>query len=98
MITEAELEETTQSPACYGDMYLTCYFDTSRNRRLGLKIIGRYKLKKVIDKIGTVEGYLSTLTLHSHKEIFGESRVVEAAYKILYLHSDPKIVLDELFS
>ena len=97
MVTEEQLERTVLSPACYGDMRLTCYFNTSRNRQLGLKIIGKYKLKKLIARIGTVEGYLSTLTLNTHKEIFGESKIVEAAYKVLYLDADPKIVLNQLF-
>ena len=98
MVTEAELEKTVRSPSCYGDMRLTCYFNISRNRQLGLKIIGKYNIKKIIAKIGTVEGYLSTSTLNTHKEIFGESNIVQAAYEILYLDADPKTVLNELFN
>ena len=98
IITEEQLEKTVLSPACYGDMYLTCYFNTSRNRQLGLKIIGEYNIKKLISRIGTVEGYLSTLTLYANKKIFGESKIVQAAHKILYLDADPKIVLNELFT
>ena len=86
-VTEKELDDTVHSPACFGDMHLTCYFNTSRNRQLGLKIIGKYDLEKIIKKIGTVEGYLSTLTLYKHKDIYGESMIVEAAYKILYQNS-----------
>lgn len=96
-VTEKELDDTVHSPACFGDMHLTCYFNTSRNRQLGLKIIGKYDLEKIIKKIGTVEGYLSTLTLYKHKDIYGESMIVEAAYKILYQNSDPKAILDKLF-
>jgi glycerol-3-phosphate dehydrogenase len=98
MVSEDDLDKTVLSPACYGDMCLTCYFNTSRNRQLGLKITGKYNLKKIINKIGTVEGYLSTLTLNNHKKVFGESKVVEAAYKILYLDAEPKEVLNELFN
>ena len=97
-ITEEQLEKTVLSPACYGDMYLTCYFNTSRNRQLGLKIIGEYNIKKLISRIGTVEGYLSTSTLYANKKIFGESKIVQAAHKILYLNADPKIVLNQLFN
>ena len=97
-VSEEDLDKTVLSPACYGDMHLTCYFNTSRNRQLGLKIIGTYNLEKIIKKIGTVEGYLSTLTLNKHKKVFGESRVVEAAYKILYLDAKPKKVLNKLFN
>ena len=97
MVTEAELEKTVRSPSCYGDMHLTCYFNTSRNRQLGLKIIGKYNIQKLISRIGTVEGYLSASTLNTHKEIFGESKIVQAAYKILYLDADPKTVLNQLF-
>ena len=98
IVSEEDLDKTVLSPACYGDMCLTCYFNTSRNRKLGLKITGKYNLKKIINKIGTVEGYLSTLTLNNHKKVFGESKVVEAAYKILYLDAEPKKVLNELFN
>jgi glycerol-3-phosphate dehydrogenase len=98
MVTEEQLEQTVISPACYGDMRLTCYFNTSRNRQLGLKIIGKYNIKKLIAKIGTVEGYLSTSTLHTHEEIFGESKIAQAAYKVLYLDADPKIILNQLFN
>ena len=98
IITEEQLEKTVLSPACYGDMHLTCYFNTSRNRQLGLKIIGVYNIKKLIARIGTVEGYLSTSTLNTNKKIFGESKIVEAAYKILYLNADPKTVLNQLFN
>jgi glycerol-3-phosphate dehydrogenase len=98
IVTEEQLEKTVLSPACYGDIYLTCYFNASRNRQLGLKIIGKYNIKKIIAKIGTVEGYLSTSTLNTHKEIFGESKIVQVAYKILYLDAEPKTILNQLFN
>ena len=98
VVAEEQLEETVLSPACYGDIHLTCYFNASRNRQLGLKIIGKYNIKKIIAKIGTVEGYLSTSTLNTHKEMFGESKIVQAAYNILYLDGDPTTVLNKLFS
>ena len=98
LVTEDQLEKTVLSPACYGDIHLTCYFNTSRNRQLGLKIVGEYNIKKIISKLGTVEGYLSTATLNAHEKIFGESKIVQAAYRILYLDDDPKTVLNQLFT
>ena len=98
LVTEDQLEKTVLSPACYGDIHLTCYFNTSRNRQLGLKIAGEYNIKKIISKLGTVEGYLSTATLNAHEKIFGESKIVQAAYRILYLDDDPKTVLNQLFT
>ena len=98
LVTEDQLEKTVLSPACYGDIHLTCYFNASRNRQLGLKIVGEYNIKKIISKLGTVEGYLSTATLNAHAKIFGESKIVQAAYRILHLDDDPKTVLNQLFT
>jgi glycerol-3-phosphate dehydrogenase len=98
LVTEDQLEKTVLSPACYGDIHLTCYFNASRNRQLGLKIVGEYNIKKIISKLGTVEGYLSTATLNAHEKMFGESKIVQAAHRILYLDDDPKTVLNQLFT
>lgn len=85
------------SPACYGDMHLTCFYNTSRNRQLGLKLKGDFNTKKIMSGIGTVEGYLSTSTLFFNNEKFNIGKVVLSAYSILYQKKNIENVLDNLF-
>ena len=89
--------ETLDSPACIGDLHLTCFYNMSRNRQLGLKLTKDCNVNKLIAKIGTVEGYLSTATLYNNNDIYGEGPLVKAAHDILYNHVEPKIVLNSLF-
>ena len=96
-ISESEIDKTLASPACAGDLHLTCFYNTSRNRQLGLKLTDTCNIKKLISKIGTVEGYLSASTLFNNKEIYGNGLIINAAYDILYNHMNPREVLNQLF-
>ena len=59
-ISESEIDKTLASPACSGDLHLTCFYNTSRNRQLGLKLTDTCNVKKLISKIGTVEGIINS--------------------------------------
>lgn len=96
-LSDKEILKTLTSPACMGDLHLTCFYNTSRNRQLGLKLTKDCNVNKLITRIGTVEGYLSTVTLFKNKDIYGDGPLVNAAYDILYNHLEPKKVLDSLF-
>ena len=96
-ISESEIDKTLASPACSGDLHLTCFYNTSRNRQLGLKLTDTCNVKKLISKIGTVDGYLSTATLFNNKDIYGNGHIINAAYDILYNHLNPSDVLNQLF-
>ena len=96
-ISEGEIDKTLASPACAGDLHLTCFYNTSRNRQLGLKLTETCNIKKIISKIGTVEGYLSTATLFNNKGVYGNGIIINAAYDILYNHMNPREVLNKIF-
>ena len=95
-VSNEDLINISSSPACLGDLRLTCLQDISRNRQFGLKITPGIDIKKLLSDIGTVEGYLSTLTLKNNQTYFGLSKIVDSAYKILYLHDEPKEVMKKL--
>ena len=76
---------------------MTCFYNTSRNRQLGLKLTETCNIKKIISKIGTVEGYLSTATLFNNKGVYGNGIIINAAYDILYNHMNPREVLNKIF-
>ena len=97
-ISDDEMKKTLNSPACIGDLRLTCFYNASRNRQLGLKLTKGCNVDKLISKIGTVEGYLSTATLFNNKKVYGEGRLVKAANDILYNNIEPKTVLNSLFN
>ena len=97
-VSDSEMKKTLTSPACLGDLELTCFYNTSRNRQLGLKLARDCNIKKLLSKIGTVEGYLSTSTLKNNQTYFGFSNIVDSAYKILYLKNEPNVVLKNLLA
>jgi len=97
-VSDSEMKKTLNSPACLGDLELTCFYNTSRNRQLGLKLTGDCNIKKLLSKIGTVEGYLSTKTLFKNKEIYSESKIIKSAYEILYNHIEPRKILEDLYN
>ena len=92
-----EMIKTLSSPACLGDMILTCYKDHSRNGRLGLSLIDKFNLDHVLKDIGTVEGYLSTSTLYQNRKKFHIGKIVKTAHGILYNSNNPKSCLEKLF-
>jgi len=98
LVPDTEIDKTLVSPGCIGDLRLTCFYNISRNRQLGLKLTKDSNIKKLISSIGTVEGYLSTATLFNNKEVYGDGLIVNVANDILYNHKEPKIVLDQLFN
>jgi glycerol-3-phosphate dehydrogenase (NAD(P)+) len=95
-VSDSEMKKTLTSPACLGDLELTCFYNTSRNRQLGLKLARDCNIKKLLSKIGTVEGYLSTETLFKNKEIYSESKIIKSANEILYNHIEPRKILEGL--
>ncbi len=97
-VSDIELERTLESPGCLGDLRLTCFYNTSRNRQLGLKLTENCDVDKLISRIGTVEGYLSTATLFNNQSRYGNGSIVRAANDILYNHLKPRNVLDALFN
>jgi len=96
-VNNKEMIKTLSSPACLGDMILTCYKDHSRNRRLGLSLIDKFNLDHVLKDIGTVEGYLSTSTLYQNRKKFHIGKIVKTAHSILYNSNNPKSCLEKLF-
>lgn len=98
LVTKEDLVNIIDSPSCLGDLKLTCLQDISRNRQLGLKITPGIDIRKTLSDIGTVEGYMSTFTLHNNQSYFGYSSIVDSAYKILYLNSEPKTILEKLLN
>lgn len=96
-VSDPEMKNTLNSPACLGDLNLTCFYNTSRNRQLGLKLTQDCNIKKLLSKIGTVEGYLSTATLFNNK-VYSQSIIIKSAYDILYNHIEPKKILEAIYS
>jgi glycerol-3-phosphate dehydrogenase (NAD(P)+) len=97
-VSDSEMKKTLNSPACLGDLELTCFYNTSRNRQLGLKLSRDCNIKKLLSNIGTVEGYLSTGTLSKNKVIYSESKIIKSAYDILYNHIEPRRILEGLYN
>ena len=97
-VSDSEMKKTLTSPACLGDLELTCFYNTSRNRQLGLKLASGCNIKKLLSKIGTVEGYLSTETLFKNKVIYSDSKIIKSAYDILYNHIEPRKILLGLYN
>jgi len=98
LTTKKDITDITVSPACLGDLRLTCLQDVSRNRQFGLKIISGIDINKLLSDIGTVEGYLSTSTLKNNQTYFGFSNIVDSAYKILYLKNEPNEIMKNLLA
>ena len=96
--TKKDISNIITSPACLGDLRLTCLQDVSRNRQFGLKIVSGVDVNKLLSDIGTVEGYLSTSTLKNNQTYFGFSNIVDSAYKILYLKNEPNVVIKNLLA
>ncbi len=97
-VSDSDMKKTLTSPACLGDLELTCFYNTSRNRQLGLKLASGCNIKKLLSKIGTVEGYLSTETLFKNKVIYSDSKIIKSAYDILYNHIEPRKILLGLYN
>ena len=97
-VSDCEMKKTLTSPACLGDLELTCFYNTSRNRQLGLKLASGCNIKKLLSKIGTVEGYLSTETLFKNNVIYSDSKIIKSAYDILYNHIEPRKILLGLYN
>ena len=89
---------TLESPACLGDMLLTCFNDISRNRQFGLKLGSKIQMQELLKDIGTVEGFLSTKTLYENKDKYQCGNIVHAAYKILYQSESPIEVIKGLLN
>jgi len=81
--------QTIDSPACHGDLALTCLNDTSRNRTFGSLLARNNSINDILFKLGTVEGYLCTKTLYMNKNFFKSGPIVNSAYRILYENSAP---------
>ena len=89
---------TLESPACLGDMLLTCFNDISRNRQFGLKLGFNIQMQQLLKDIGTVEGFLSTKTLYDNRDKYQCGNIVHAAYKILYQSESPIEVIKGLLN
>jgi len=63
-VSDTDIRKTLSSPSCDGDLRLSCLSDVSRNRRFGLQLRQSNSLQKLIDDIGTVEGYGMTHVLY----------------------------------
>ena len=48
-VSDSEMKKTLNSPACLGDLELTCFYNTSRNRQLGLKLTKDCNIKKLFN-------------------------------------------------
>jgi len=97
-INSEESHKTLDSPACHGDMVLSCFDDTSRNRLFGLKLANSNSIKDLLTQVGTVEGYYCTRTLFNNRDIYKYGEIVKSAYAILYDNSDPRKVLEKIFN
>ncbi len=97
-ISSDESHKTLDSPACHGDMVLSCFDDTSRNRLFGLSLTNSKSIKDLLTQTGTVEGYYCTRTLYKNKDIYKYGEIVKSAYAILYDNSDPRKILESIFN
>ena len=98
LVSSSQSLQTLESPACLGDMLLTCFNDISRNRQFGLKLGVKVQIQQLLKDIGTVEGFLSTKTLYENKDEYHCGNIVFAAYKILYQAENPIEVIKKLLN
>ena len=98
MVAPSEkIAKTINSPSCVGDLELTCLSDKSRNRLFGVEFANNKNPEKLLNQFGTVEGYTSTEILTKNQSIYN-SRVVDAAYKILFSGEDIIGTLENLLN
>jgi len=95
-VSNAEMLATLDSPACHGDMILTCLNDESRNRQFGRRIGDGEAISSALKDLGTVESYLCTKTLYENKERFKYGEITDSAYNIMYKKADPKSIVENL--
>ena len=69
-VSKEDMTETLDSPACHGDMILTCLNDKSRNRQFGRRIGEGEAVDLALEDLGTVESYVCTKTLYMNREKF----------------------------
>jgi glycerol-3-phosphate dehydrogenase (NAD(P)+) len=98
LVSNNQALRTLESPACLGDMLLTCFNDISRNRQFGLKLGFKIQMQQLLKDIGTVEGFLSTKTLYENTDKYQCGNIVRAAYKILYQSESPIEVIKGLLN
>tara|TARA_B100001250_G_scaffold79756_1_gene65536 strand:+ start:4333 stop:5349 length:1017 start_codon:yes stop_codon:yes gene_type:complete len=98
LVSNKQALRTLESPACLGDMLLTCFNDISRNRQFGLKLGFNIQMQQLLKDIGTVEGFLSTKTLYDNRDKYQCGNIVHAAYKILYQSESPIEVIKGLLN
>ena len=92
-----KIAKTINSPSCIGDLELTCLSDKSRNRLFGVEFANNKNPEKLLNQFGTVEGYTSTEILMKKQSMYN-SRVVDAAYKILFSGEDIIGTLENLLN
>ena len=97
-VSKTEMLATLDSPACHGDMILTCLNDKSRNRQFGRRIGSGEAVDSALKDLGTVESYVCTKTLYENKERFNCGDIINSAYDIMYRKKDPMLVTRELFN
>ncbi|MFI3255857.1 MAG: NAD(P)H-dependent glycerol-3-phosphate dehydrogenase [Psittacicella sp.] len=93
-------ERTFNGMSGIGDLILTCTDNQSRNRRLGILLGQKTKIKDAIKEIEQVsEGYYNTKEIYS---LAFKNRVsmpiTEAIYKALYCEKDISEVIDDLLT
>ena len=97
-VDKSEMLKTLESPACHGDLILTCLNDVSRNRQFGYRIGKGESINSVLNDIGTVESFSATKTLYDNKEKFNFGEITDSIYKILYKDSDPKDIVKKIIN
>ena len=97
-VDKSEMLKTLESPACHGDLILTCLNDVSRNRQFGYRIGKGESINSVLKDIGTVESFSATKTLYDNKEKFNFGEITDSIYKILYKDSDPKDIVKKIIN
>ena len=78
-----------------GDVILTCLGDLSRNYTFGCHIGRGFSPKEALDKLGTVEGYHTVLSL-SKMSAFQNMPVTQTVFDILYKNKEPSSAIEEL--
>ena len=86
-IDKSMLNKTLMSPACDGDLRLSCLEDHSRNRRFGLNWYSRQDTNSLLNEIGTVEGYNSAIALSKRIRSTNFGPVLSSVYNILFNNS-----------
>tara|TARA_B100000029_G_scaffold380727_1_gene375766 strand:+ start:3416 stop:4426 length:1011 start_codon:yes stop_codon:yes gene_type:complete len=97
-VEKSEILKTLDSPACHGDLVLTCLNDISRNRQFGYRIAKGENINSVLKDLGTVESFSATKTLHSNKEKFNYGEITDSIYKILFENSNPAPIVKKLIN